>query len=48
MEVGIHVLAGSPYLYIFSVVVIVSESAHGVYRQIAAEILIAGDSIVGP
>ena len=45
-EVGVDILAGSPYLEIFTILVIVAEARHGVDREIASEILITGHTIV--
>ncbi len=46
-EIGIDVLARTPYLEIFSVIEIVAEARHRIYRQIAAEVLVAGNTVVG-
>ena len=46
-QVGVDVLRRSPHLEVPAVVEIVAETRHGVEREIGAEVLVAGDTVVG-
>ena len=46
-QVGIDVFRGSPHLEVFAIVKIVTESGHGVQREITAKVLVSCHTIVG-